>query len=348
MDPEIPIKPACSEGKLSSEQLTSDEFHRKLYEFFENRGLLCDLKSHLRAKMINALRETPLGKSELKRSISPKIQATSLLLAEYLIQQNCFYTLSVFSTEMPLVNVLPELNNNFLKKPEIGWKFDEKDASDILQTLGFETKSEILENYFIVNNSDALLCCILKASPYLNIKPAVIPHLEKEELNLKDLTEILRSSSLPFLTVEQIMQKFTKTILKEAKAHQIISEQQLETKNKTLMLLEKQLKDKEQLLQKREDEFNEIKKQYELLQAKYVYESNTLKKREEELLEENLRLENLNSEHRRKSEKLKMHARLLSNELSAARTHSRRTRLANNSQPKIISFSGEGEQGRNY
>lgn len=92
-----------------------------------------------------------------------KVQAVNLLLAEFLIQQNCFYTLSVLSTEVPLVNILPELNNNFLNKPDAGWKFEEKDALDILETLGFGKDSEeIVKTYFDADNKEALLFCILK------------------------------------------------------------------------------------------------------------------------------------------------------------------------------------------
>lgn len=96
------------------------------------------------------------------------MQAINLLLAEFLIQQNCFYTLSVFSTEVPLANILPELNNNFISRPDFGWKFEEKDALDILETLGFEKTNEnspFLTTYFSTENKEALLTCILKNFP---------------------------------------------------------------------------------------------------------------------------------------------------------------------------------------
>lgn len=59
--------------KLNAEQLSSEEFHRGLYGWFEDRGLLSDLRSHLRTKMIHVLKETPIGRSDSRKSMSPKV-----------------------------------------------------------------------------------------------------------------------------------------------------------------------------------------------------------------------------------------------------------------------------------
>lgn len=346
MNTEKCLKPAFSESKLCSERLSSEEFHRKLYEFFEDRGLLTDLRSHLRSKMINVLKETPIGKTDCKKSMSPKMQAINLLIAEFLIQQNCFYSLSVFSTEVPLANILPELNNNFTKRPEIGWKFEEKDAFDILQTLGFENDSEILKIYLNPENNQSLLNCILKVSPN-NSKSITV--LQKNELNFNDMIEILKNTTnLPLTIIQQTLEKYTQSIKNVLKKDQMLNKQTWENKNKVLELKEKQLQERERELQIKETELNEIKQQIELMQLKNTDECTQLKKRIDELREENARLVNLNGEQRRRAEKLKLNARFLSSELSAARTQ-RRSRVANNtnnSQVKTVSFSGEGEQGK--
>lgn len=366
MSSETHLKPAYSGSKLNVEQLSSEEFHRKLYEFFEDRGLQSDLRSYLRTKMINVLKETPIGRSDCKKSMSPKMQAVNLLVAEFLMQQNCFYSLSVFSTEVPLANILPELNNNFVRKPESGWKFERKEAFEILETLGFEKDGEILENYYGVDNKESLLCCILKTFPqYLKS----VTFMEKEEIAFKDIARILKASSLPFLTVEMILQKFSQTkgdiireqrekyekIIEEAKKETAIAlshtkssdkgiediKQLWENKNKALELKDKQLQEKERELQEREEKLNEKKKEY----AKNESECELLKRKIEELREENIRLENSNGEQRRKADKLKLNTRLLSSELSAARTQ-RRGRIASSLQAKGGSVSGEGEQGK--
>lgn len=363
MDSETHLKPAYSEGKLNREQLSAEEFHRKLYEFFEDRGLLSDLKSHLRTKMINALKETPIGRNECKQSMSPKMQAINLLLAEFMIQQNCFYSLSVFSTEVPLANILPELNNNLVKMPGNGWRFQNKDAFDILETLGFEKDTEILNSYFNLENNDSLLVCILKVLAQY-IKSATI--INKDEISFKSIEEILIACKLPLLTVELIVQKFiqikddiikeykekyekttkqTEIALAQAKSSDKIVEtmkQEWQNKYKMLELKEKQLKEKELELQKKEEELNEMKRKY----IENNKECDILKRKIEELKEENIRLENFNGEQRRKAEKLKINARLLSSELSATRTQ-RRRHVNNNNHTKGVPVSGEGEQGKN-
>lgn len=365
MDPKTSLKPAYSEGKFSVEQLSSEDFHRKLYEFFEDRGLVTDLRSHLRTKMINVLKETPIGRSDCKRSMSPKMQAINLLLAEFLIQQNCFYSLSVFSTEVPLANILPELTNNFVRKPEAGWKFEEKDASDILETLGFD--ATILNSYFDQQNTESLLCCILKALPR-NFKPTTA-FIENHE----NIEEILKASHLPPSTIEQITQEITQIkddIIKEQKEvyekliekHPKIAltqtkndydektieeyKQIWQNKNDALKLKEKQLQEKEKQLQEKERELQKRTTEFNDIQTKNEDELVMLKRKIEELREENIRLENMNGQQRRNTEKLKLNARLLSSELSAARTQ-RRMRVNNNSQVnKAVSLSGEGEQGK--
>lgn len=42
--------------------MTTDEFQSKLYVWFEEKGVLSDLRTHLRHQMINALKTTEIGK----------------------------------------------------------------------------------------------------------------------------------------------------------------------------------------------------------------------------------------------------------------------------------------------
>lgn len=364
MSSETHLKPAFSDSKLNVEQLSPEEFHRKLYAFFEDRGVLSDLRSHLRTKMINVLKETPIGRSDWKKSMSPKLQAINLLFAEFLIQQNCFYSLSVFSTEVPLASILPELNGNFVKKPESGWKFERKEAFDILETLGFEKDGEILESYYGVDNRESLLWCILKAF-LRHLK--TVTFVEKEGIAFKDITEILKASNVPLLTVEIILKKFAETkdeiireqsekyqkLLAEAKGEAEIAllqaktseeiKQMWENKSEALELKEKQLQEKERELQTKVQNLDEMQKVY----AKNESECELLKRKIAELREENIRLENSNGEQRKKAEKLKVNARLLTSELSAARAH-RRGRVASTLQASGVSVSGEGEQGKKF
>lgn len=166
------------DNQIESE-LSSQEFQRRLYSWFEEQGLLSDLRARLRVQMINVLKGTALGPTvsgQIRQSVSPKIQAVNLLIAECLLHQNCHYTLSVFSIEEPMVSVLPEMNNSVMhgaSKAQSGslhtWRFAENDVFDILETLGIGTVTEggaeIFDQYFDKNSTECLLMCIIRSLP---------------------------------------------------------------------------------------------------------------------------------------------------------------------------------------
>lgn len=166
------ITPALNPEDQHPNELSAEEFKRRLYSWFEDRGLLSDLRAHLRMQMINVLKDTSLGKTstgQTKQSISPKIQAINLLIAEFLLHQDCHYSLSVFSAEMPSINVLPDLPNCVSNKfpPETTkWRFSENDLWDILETLGVTKNSEegtdIVTKYYDASNEESLLTCIMR------------------------------------------------------------------------------------------------------------------------------------------------------------------------------------------
>lgn len=136
-----------------------------------------------------------------------------------------------------------------------------------------------------------------------------------------------------------------------AKTDEVKKEKEFwESKNKTLQRQREELEQKELELEKRANELEEMRMKCEALRGEYESKMSqnrnevvVLQQTIERLREENCSLERANGEQRRNAEKLKLNARLLSSELSAAR-HQRKT-LATGARPKNISFSGEGEQG---
>lgn len=69
---------------------------------FEKRGLLLELRAHMRQQMVRALQENVSGFNGCRKrlSSSPKFQAMHMLIADFLLQQEHHYTVSVFSTEV--------------------------------------------------------------------------------------------------------------------------------------------------------------------------------------------------------------------------------------------------------
>lgn len=171
MDEKDNINPALNPEDQQRNELSAEEFQRRLYAWFEDRGLLSDLRAHMRMQMINALKDSALGTiGQTKQSISPKIQAINLLIAEFLLRQDCHYSLSVFSAEMPSINVLPELPscvaNKYPTESSAQWRFAENDMWDILETLGVARNSdegtEIVNRYYDSSNEDSLLTCLMR------------------------------------------------------------------------------------------------------------------------------------------------------------------------------------------
>jgi hypothetical protein len=141
---------------------------------FENQGLLDELRTHLRQQMITALRDTSLRPSpsrRLKSRLSPKIQAVNLLVAEFLLQQDHHYTLSVFTSEVPLLRSMPEFKkhgtrisagSDTVSIPH----FHHQDVKDIMEILGLPLDTEVGNGIYCQyqDNSEnvALLTCILQ------------------------------------------------------------------------------------------------------------------------------------------------------------------------------------------
>jgi hypothetical protein len=153
---------------------------------FENQGLLDELRTHLRQQMITALRDTSLRPSpsrRLKSSLSPKIQAINLLVAEFLLQQDHHYTLSVFTSEVPLLRSMPEFKKSRTQisseSDTVGESmphFHHQDVKDIMEILGLpldtEVGNRIYRQYQDNSQNVALLTCILQNTlRALNSKP---------------------------------------------------------------------------------------------------------------------------------------------------------------------------------
>ncbi|KAK4887666.1 hypothetical protein RN001_003937 [Aquatica leii] len=146
------ITPAINLHNDMPNELSSEEFQKYLYGWFQDRGLLTELRAHLRKQMVNVLKDSAMGHTvatQQKQSLSPKVQGINLLIGEFLLYHNYYYSLSVFSTEVPAISVLPEfplgVNNEWKTKK---WRFMEKDMWDLLETLGIARESDFGEKVY--------------------------------------------------------------------------------------------------------------------------------------------------------------------------------------------------------
>jgi RecG-like helicase len=126
--------------------------------------------------MVTALRDTSLRPSpsrHLKSNITPKFQAINLLVAEFLLQQNHHFTLSVFTSEAPLLRSMPEftitgtqVSNQSNTAGESMPRFQQQDVKDIMEILELPLDTELGNRIYCQyqDNSDntALLTCILQ------------------------------------------------------------------------------------------------------------------------------------------------------------------------------------------
>lgn len=166
------IKPALNINPDEKAELTPEEFRTQLCSWFDDRGLLQELRTHLRMQMINILKRTGIGKSVVKQGISPKIQALNMLIAEFFLHQEYHYSLCVFTTEVPLVNIFPDMPNCVLTNPAarnnntlIKWRFAEKDMSDLLETLGIvrnSVESQHITKIYYGSDDESLLTSLIR------------------------------------------------------------------------------------------------------------------------------------------------------------------------------------------
>ena len=132
--------------------------------------------------MIMALKDTslrPSSSGRLKSNLSPKIQAINLLVAEFLLQQHHHYTLSVFTSEVPLLRSMPEftmsgthISADGKTDGETMPRFHHQDVKDITEILGLPLDTEVgnqicLEYHDNLKNIALLTCIIQNISLFL-------------------------------------------------------------------------------------------------------------------------------------------------------------------------------------
>ncbi|XP_053989218.1 centrosomal protein of 63 kDa-like isoform X1 [Hylaeus volcanicus] len=134
-----------------------------MYKWFEECGVISNIRTHLRQNLVNALKNKDLVlKSDGPKSAKQYVY--DLLIAEYLFNHNYAYTLSVFASEAPL---LVNFSNKTMEKSDRNENDNEKLRSDYvlhaLETLGInphDTKGKHVISQYIKNDMPLLLCIL--------------------------------------------------------------------------------------------------------------------------------------------------------------------------------------------
>ncbi|KAI5640261.1 lisH domain-containing protein [Phthorimaea operculella] len=185
----------CAEtknGKLTDREKESvDNFQKFFYELFEKNGILNDLRAYLRRHIVDVLKnsntgDAPMCQKHFTQRLELKSQALNILVAEYLLQSELNYTLSVFVSEIPLANMVFDFAAGLMKGEGAGLRFKDKDIWTIIQHLGIRCDSKqicrILELY--KNGNQSLLFCIIKSLQIAVVEaPSMDPATSDEALS---------------------------------------------------------------------------------------------------------------------------------------------------------------------
>lgn len=152
--------------------ISEDEFKRQISAWIDERGISRKLQSKLRADLFDQFNKTKLGRQMTEQHqqahrivLSPLILVLNTLVAEFLYAEDCHFTLSVFTNEVPYKNTLP----NFEATPSGQlFQFTQFELNDIFEAIGISKQNEQIVREFYMNNSEemlnkSLLYCIIKA-----------------------------------------------------------------------------------------------------------------------------------------------------------------------------------------
>ncbi|TDG39229.1 hypothetical protein AWZ03_014350 [Drosophila navojoa] len=126
------------------------EFEREFRQWLAQEGIENRMHTHLRTELIKSFNSSSLGKLLTRLSstsaqvsqqqnfllMSPLGLALHTLVAEFLYEQNCHYTLSVYCSEMPHRHALPDFDNS------VQFRFSEQERQQLLSAVLGETQRE--------------------------------------------------------------------------------------------------------------------------------------------------------------------------------------------------------------
>ncbi|XP_060531525.1 uncharacterized protein LOC132705108 [Cylas formicarius] len=228
------IKPAVP-NQPDFKELTPQEFQQMLNSWFEEKGIKTDLKSYLKYKLINILKTTMIGK-RLKsgpKTNSLAHQALHLIIAEYLFQNQCHYSLSLFSSEVNLTKILPEISLFFdTNSIATRGRLDKHNLVNILELLGISKDSEcgqcVVNLYFGPDSNKSILVCLIDSIQ--GEGPRILNYIDE------NLDDYMQKIAQILLTANLSKQMYNRLLLQIKCCHELRDK---EYKNECLKLIHK-------------------------------------------------------------------------------------------------------------
>nr|XP_040232980.2 GRIP1-associated protein 1 [Anopheles coluzzii] len=130
------------------DEIDSAELRTRLKNWIEEEGIETNIQLQMKKNLIEKMSRTALGKKiALKLQtqqgivLSPLVLVLNTLVAEFLYTQNCHFSLSIFTNEVPFKNTLPDFTRSAkfrLSRTELG---------EIFEALGIEHYDGLVEKY---------------------------------------------------------------------------------------------------------------------------------------------------------------------------------------------------------
>lgn len=155
--------------------ISEDEFKKQLLAWIDDRGVSRALQSKLRTELFEHFNRTQLGRQiavQHQRShrieLSPLVLVLNTLVAEFLYTENCHFSLSVFSAEVPYKNTLPDFDAASMSATRKPFRLSDHELNDIFDAIGLTaTHAKAVQNLYTKDDSHngmvkPLLYCIFK------------------------------------------------------------------------------------------------------------------------------------------------------------------------------------------
>ncbi|XP_033150402.1 uncharacterized protein LOC108604999 [Drosophila busckii] len=147
-------------------QLSEQDFEREFRQWMKQEGVECKVHTQLRSELINSFTSTPLG--QLLSKVCAKVSATPLsplelalhtLVSEFLYAQSCHFTLSVYCSETPQQQALP----NFEERAN--FRFDADELQQLLSQLLGQPQQQLQQRVtqLYAEQQQSLLLALLQA-----------------------------------------------------------------------------------------------------------------------------------------------------------------------------------------
>ncbi|XP_053660127.1 trichohyalin [Anopheles marshallii] len=140
--------PDSSRTLADIDEIDSAELRTQLKNWIEEEGIEANIQLQMKKNLIEKMSRTALGKKiALKLQtqqgivLSPLVLVLNTLVAEFLYTQNCHFSLSIFTNEVPFKNTLPDFTRS------TKFRLNRAELGEIFEALGIEHYEGLVQKY---------------------------------------------------------------------------------------------------------------------------------------------------------------------------------------------------------